>query len=221
MIRPIPNCRPRDCSPVYLTGSVNTTALRRTYRTKSFIHHIPQRGPIRQALTPYRHSCESTSVMLNPLSRGAVVGRWHRLWFKHLLLRLLESVGGSGQRDKVQPVAMMGAAPDEARSPLDPSAIRRTSPPLDWSDMEGWNRCLKAEAARGPFGVPTAIGARGWQSVQFLKFARHLGGRVWFPGCGTDPGPRFYAYVGCLSHRSARPVSDTAWHPRGVRQLAT
>lgn len=125
------------------------------------------------------------------------MGRWHRLWFKHLLLRLLESVGCSGQRDKVQPVAMMGAAPDEARSPIDSSAIRRTSPPLDWSDIEGWNRCLKAESSEGPLGVPTAIGARGWQSVRFLKFARHLGGRVWFPGCGTDLGPRFYAYVGC------------------------
>lgn len=76
--------------------------------------------------------------------------------------------------------------------------------------IEGWNRCLKAGSSEGPFGVPTAIGARGWESVRFREFARHLGGRVWFPGCGTDPGPRFYAYVGCT-------VMATDFSPAAVR----
>jgi hypothetical protein len=57
------------------------------------------------------------------------MGWWHRLWFKHLL-RLLESVGRSGQRDDVQPVATTGAAPDEARSPIDssPAGLARLDP---------------------------------------------------------------------------------------------
>lgn len=117
-------------------------------------------------------------------------------YFKDLL-RLSEPVGHSGQPDKAQPVAVMGTAPGETRPPGDSSSLRRTSPPIDWSDIEGWNRYLKAKSTEGPFGVPTAIGALGWESVRFLKFARNRGGRVWFPGCGTDPGPRFYAYVGC------------------------
>jgi len=70
------------------------------------------------------------------------------------------------------------------------------SPPVDWSDIAGWDQFLQAKSRDGPFRVPTVIGAQGWHSVRFLSFVRKLGGRVWFPGCGIDPGPRFYAYVG-------------------------
>jgi hypothetical protein len=73
----------------------------------------------------------------------------------------------------------------------------RTNPPVDWSDIGGWDRHLASRASPGPFGVPTAIGTRGWESVRFLKFVKQRGGRVWFPGCGVDPGPRFYACAGC------------------------
>ena len=71
------------------------------------------------------------------------------------------------------------------------------SPPEDWSDRKGWDRYLNAQCLEGPFPVPTAIGAYGWQSVRFLDFVKARGGRVWFPGCGVDVGPRFYASVGC------------------------
>jgi hypothetical protein len=71
-----------------------------------------------------------------------------------------------------------------------------TNPPVDWSDIAGWDRYLQTKGSDGPFRVPTVIGAKGWQSVRFLSFVRKHGGRVWFPGCGIDPGPRFYAYIG-------------------------
>ena len=71
-----------------------------------------------------------------------------------------------------------------------------TNPAVDWSDIAGWDRYLQTKGSDGPFRVPTVIGAKGWQSVRFLSFVRKHGGRVWFPGCGIDPGPRFYAYVG-------------------------
>lgn len=69
-------------------------------------------------------------------------------------------------------------------------------PPKDWSDIAGWDRYFQTQFSDGPFCVPTNIGALGWQSVRFLNAVRERGGRVWFPGCGIDPGPRFYAYVG-------------------------
>jgi len=62
-------------------------------------------------------------------------------------------------------------------------------PPADWSDVDGWNRYLTAESGKVPFRIP--------MEVRFLNFARDHGGRVWFPGCGTDPVPRLYAYLGC------------------------
>lgn len=71
-----------------------------------------------------------------------------------------------------------------------------TKPPGDWSDIAGWDRHYQTQCSEGPFRVPTVIGPQGWQSVRFLSFVRKHGGRVWFPGCGIDPGPRFYGYVG-------------------------
>ena len=116
-------------------------------------------------------------------------------WLKHLL-HLSEPVRRHGQPDRVPSVAMM--VNNEVRLPGgNSSRPGGISPPLDWSDIAGWNLYLKAKSIEGPFGVPTAIGARGWELVRFLKFAKDQGGKVWFPGCGTDPGPRFYAYVGC------------------------
>jgi len=84
-----------------------------------------------------------------------------------------------------------------------PEPVRHTiptdfaRPPADWSDIPGWDRYLAAKASDGPFGVPTAIGEQGWESVRFRNLVGKHGGRIWFPGCGIDPGPRFYAYVGC------------------------
>ena len=72
----------------------------------------------------------------------------------------------------------------------------KTRPPEDWSDIAGWDRHFQTQFSDGPFRLPTVIGAQGWQSVRFLSSVRKHGGRVWFPGCGLDPGPRFYAYVG-------------------------
>ena len=72
----------------------------------------------------------------------------------------------------------------------------KINPPVDWSDIAGWDRYLQTESRVGPFRVPTVIGAQGWESVRFFSFVKKHGGRVWFPGCGIDPGPRFYACVG-------------------------
>jgi hypothetical protein len=69
--------------------------------------------------------------------------------------------------------------------------------PLDWSDIAGWDRYLTAQVSHGPFGVPTAIGEPGWESVRFRNLVEKYGDRIWFPGCGIDRGPRFYAYAGC------------------------
>jgi hypothetical protein len=79
-------------------------------------------------------------------------------------------------------------------SKLNPPVEMR--PPVDWSDIAGWDQFFQAKSRDGPFYVPTMIGALGWHSVRFLGSVRKRGGRVWFPGCGIDPGPRFYAYVG-------------------------
>lgn len=69
--------------------------------------------------------------------------------------------------------------------------------PADWNDRKGWDRYHAAKCSKGPFAVPTAVGVEGWQSVRFLDLVKGKGGRVWFPGCGVDVGPRFYASVGC------------------------
>ena len=69
-------------------------------------------------------------------------------------------------------------------------------PPIDWSDMKGWDHYFQGKNSDKPFRVPTAIGAQGWESVRFISFVTQRGDRVWFPGCGIDPGPRFYAFTG-------------------------
>jgi hypothetical protein len=84
-----------------------------------------------------------------------------------------------------------------------PEPVRKASAtdyvraPADWSDIPGWDRYLTAQVSHGPFGVPTAIGEQGWESVRFRNLVGRHGSRIWFPGCGIDPGPRFYAYMGC------------------------
>ena len=70
-------------------------------------------------------------------------------------------------------------------------------PPVDWTDRKAWDRFLHANHNPGPFTVPTEIGAPGWPSVRFLDLVKARGGRIWFPGCGTDIAPRFYASIGC------------------------
>lgn len=69
-------------------------------------------------------------------------------------------------------------------------------PPIDWGDAEGWDRHFQTKGSDKVFHVPTAIGAQGWESVRFVSFVKQHGDRVWFPGCGIDPGPRFYACTG-------------------------
>ena len=118
-------------------------------------------------------------------------------WIERLL-DLKEPVPHSRRRKTEQPLAMKTNVSVE------------TSPPVDWSDIGGWDRYLQAKGSDGPFRVPTLIGAQGWQSVRFLSFVKERGGRVWFPGCGIDPGPRFYAYVGCT-------VLATDFSPVAVR----
>ena len=72
-----------------------------------------------------------------------------------------------------------------------------TKPPINWSDTVGWDRFFQAQSSVGRFCVPTRIGAPGWRATRFLSVVSRYGGRVWFPGCGIDQGPRFYAYLGC------------------------
>lgn len=104
-------------------------------------------------------------------------------WLENLVRRK-DRIHYSRTPRQKQPVAMNMAPPIDA------------SIPADWGDIAAWDRYYQAHNSEGPFRVPTAIGSRGWQSVRFLSFVRKHGGRVWFPGCGIDPGPRFYAYVG-------------------------
>jgi hypothetical protein len=118
-------------------------------------------------------------------------------WIERLL-GLKEPVRHSPRPTTEQPLAVKTSLSAE------------TIPPADWSDIGGWNRYLQAKGSDGPFNVPTLIGAQGWQSVRFLSFVKERGGRVWFPGCGIDPGPRFYAYVGCA-------VLATDFSPVAVR----
>ncbi len=69
--------------------------------------------------------------------------------------------------------------------------------PADWNDRKAWDRYLHTNHRHGPFALPTEVGAAGWQSVRFLDLVKARGGRIWFPGCGTDIAPRFYASIGC------------------------
>ena len=122
-------------------------------------------------------------------------------WLEHLL-RLKDRLGHSREPKPTGPVAISMTPPVETSPPVEtttPVKTRRsvmTDPPIDWGDIAGWDRYFETQFSDGPFRVPTAIGALGWQSVRFLSAVRKHGGRVWFPGCGIDPGPRFYAYVG-------------------------
>lgn len=104
-------------------------------------------------------------------------------WLEHLL-RPKDRISLFGEPKQEQPVATNITPPVRAK------------PPLDWSDITGWDRFFLAQGCVGPFHVPTVMGAQVCQSVRFLSFVRKRGGRVWFPGCGIDPGPRFYVYVG-------------------------
>lgn len=70
-------------------------------------------------------------------------------------------------------------------------------PPKDWKDIKGWDNYFIGHKNLQSFGVPTAIGSTGWQSVRFLNIVKQKGDRIWFPGCGVDIGPRFYASIGC------------------------
>ncbi len=82
--------------------------------------------------------------------------------------------------------------------------------PADWSDRKAWDRYHQANPYHGPSAVPTEIGAAGWESVRFFDLVKARGGHIWFPGCGTDIGPRFYASVGCR-------VVATDFSPAAVR----
>jgi len=86
--------------------------------------------------------------------------------------------------------------------------------PADWNDRKAWDRYLHANYIRGPFAVPTEVGAPGWQSVRFLDLVKARGGRIWFPGCGTDIAPRFYASAGCS-------VVATDFSPVAIRAQRT
>lgn len=72
-------------------------------------------------------------------------------------------------------------------------------PPDDWRDIEGWDRYFEFEDREAPLPLPlpTFFGYQGWQPVRFLRRVMDQGGRVWFPGCGIDPLPRFLAFLGC------------------------
>ena len=118
-------------------------------------------------------------------------------WLEHLL-RLKDRIPRSGHPRKEQSVVRKwrDCIPSISVPRIEMSPPIGKSPPVDWSDIAGWDRYLQAKSSGGPFRVPTAIGTQGWESVRFLSLVRKYGRRVWFPGCGIDPGPRFYAYVG-------------------------
>ena len=86
--------------------------------------------------------------------------------------------------------------------------------PTDWSDRKAWDKYHQANSSKGPFAIPTALGAPGWQSVRFLDLVNKKGGRVWLPGCGTDIAPSFYASIGCR-------VVATDFSPVAVRVQRT
>jgi hypothetical protein len=61
----------------------------------------------------------------------------------------------------------------------------RAWPPLEWKDIEGWDRYHEFEKSDGLFGVPAS-----WRQYQ------RMGDRLWFPGCGISGQPRLYSLVG-------------------------
>ncbi len=58
------------------------------------------------------------------------------------------------------------------------------SPPRDWSDAAGWNAYYEEEDPR-----PLLSSARYCDEMIASR------GRVWFPGCGMDPGPALAVFV--------------------------
>jgi hypothetical protein len=121
--------------------------------------------------------------------------------------------GGLGSGKKITIVVGWGDSritDGKPQSEIDRSDFLETDP-LDWNDIRGWDRYLQAKASAGPFPVPTVVGAQGWEAVRFLSFVKERGGRVWFPGCGVDPAPRFYGFVGCT-------VLATDFSPVAVRE---
>jgi SAM-dependent methyltransferase len=66
-----------------------------------------------------------------------------------------------------------------------------TTPPEDWTDVQGWNRYLRSQAHDTPKSADDI------PSLRFAPFVIREGGRVWIPGCGVDRGPALYAALGC------------------------
>jgi hypothetical protein len=128
-----------------------------------------------------------------------------------LSLRLKDRLRHSREPKQSEPVAINTTPPVETRPLVVTRHPVETRPPVDWSDIAGWDRHFQTQFSDGPFWVPTKIGSLGWHSVRFLGSVRKRGGRVWFPGCGIDPGPRFYAYVGST-------VLATDFSPVAVRE---
>ncbi len=64
-------------------------------------------------------------------------------------------------------------------------------PPLDWSDVPGWDRYLRSSARDAPTRADEIL------SLRFAPLVIREGGRVWLPGCGVDRGPALYAALGC------------------------
>lgn len=104
-------------------------------------------------------------------------------WINHLI-GLRDGFRNSTQPLKASYFVTTAKPPDYVR------------PPADWSDIRGWDRYLAARINGEPLNVPTMLGAEGWEAVRFFNLVKSQGGRVWFPGCGVDPGPRFYAHFG-------------------------
>jgi SAM-dependent methyltransferase len=65
--------------------------------------------------------------------------------------------------------------------------------PENWEDRKAWDRFYEEQIAARGNSPPEAE----FTTLRFLKFARHQGGRVWFPGCGLDAYPKTYAERGC------------------------
>lgn len=61
-------------------------------------------------------------------------------------------------------------------------------PPEDWSDVDGWDVYHRAAEPRLDASM---------MGLQYVRSLRARGSqRVWFPGCGTSPGPRAFAELG-------------------------
>ena len=64
-------------------------------------------------------------------------------------------------------------------------------PPQDWTDVDAWDRYLRAQARAA------APRADDILSLRFAPMVLREGGRLWVPGCGVDRGPALYAALGC------------------------